>query len=82
MIKKDYYISNLAWCHKDFNHVSKLLTKYDTMLFFSDETYKRINSKHRDNTSARYTYLKSGLIGIRKTANSVAFFDRYKYGVQ
>ena len=64
------------------DHVSKLLTKYDTMLFFSDETYKRIHSKHRDNTSARYTYLKSGLIGIRKTANSVAFFDRYKSGVQ
>lgn len=64
------------------HHVSKIVTKYDTMLFFSDETYKRINSKHRDNTSARYTYLKSGLIGIRKTDNSVAFFDRYKLKVQ
>ena len=28
MLKKNYYISNLAWCHDDFNHISKLLKKY------------------------------------------------------
>ena len=28
MIKKDYYISNLAWHHKDFHYISKLLKKY------------------------------------------------------
>ena len=75
------YLDVDAIIRGDLYSMNYWISQFDLMIYYCSDTYKRARSNHQDKQSACKTYLKSGLIGIKKNTDSLDFFTTYYHNV-